>query len=170
MYVILFRHGPAGHSDPSRWPDDAARPLTPRGEERTRRAARGLERLVSAIDVVVSSPLVRATQTAAAIGECWPDASREVFEGLKPGGSPRGVVQFLAALSPDTTVVLVGHEPELGKLAGTLVFGAPVAMPLRKAGACGVRFEDELKPGNGTLEWFLPPRVLRRLAGRKEAV
>ncbi|HET7226221.1 MAG TPA: phosphohistidine phosphatase SixA [Candidatus Eisenbacteria bacterium] len=170
MHVILFRHGPAGHPDPSRWPDDDARPLTPRGEERTRRAARGLERLLPGVDLVVSSPLARARQTAELACECWPEAARETFEGLRPGGSARAVVAFLAALAPDTNVVLVGHEPELGKLAGTLVFGAPVALALRKAGACAIRFAGELKPGTGALEWFLPPRALRRLARRTERV
>ena len=63
MRIVLFRHGPAGRRDDRRWPDDGLRPLTPRGKERTEQAARGLARAL-ALTRIVTSPLVRATQSA----------------------------------------------------------------------------------------------------------
>ena len=57
MRILLFRHGPAGERDPEQWPDDRLRPLTPKGIERTRRAARGLLRLEGRPRVVLTSPL-----------------------------------------------------------------------------------------------------------------
>jgi len=65
-------------------------------------------------------------------------------------------------------VVLVGHEPHLGKLAGTLLFGAPAHLPIKKAGACAIDFEARPRAGGGQLVWFLPPRALRQLAGKKQ--
>jgi len=67
-------------------------------------------------------------------------------------------------------IALVGHEPDLGKLAGTLLFGAPSAVALKKAGACAIDFEGAIRPGSGRLCWFLTPRMLRRLARRKHRV
>jgi phosphohistidine phosphatase len=167
MRLILFRHGPAGRRDDSRWPDDAQRPLSSRGEARTRAAARGLSRLEPEIHTVVTSPLVRAAATARLLAEALGDADLETLDSLRPGGSWRQVIAHLANLPPGGTVVLVGHEPDLGLLAGTLVFGAPSALPLKKAGACAIVFEGAVAAGKGQLAWFLPPRFLRRRVGSK---
>jgi len=167
MFIVLFRHGPAGRRDASRWPDDEERPLTPRGEARTLAAARGLRRLVPRGAHVATSPLVRAEQTARLIEGVIQPARLEVLEALAPGGSYRNVVEWLGGLGSDETLVLVGHEPDLGRLAGVLLFGAPRALPLKKAGGCGIEFVGDPTPGEGVLKWFLPPRALRELAGKK---
>jgi phosphohistidine phosphatase len=165
MRVILFRHGPAGSPDASRWPDDAERPLTSRGEERTQEAARGLARIEPGISRVFASPYRRATQTARLLCAALPgDPPLEELGFLTPGGSARGLLQHLAELDSGETVALVGHEPSLGKLAGTLILGAPAALPLKKAGACAVDFSGPPRGGEGRLRWFLPPKALRRLA------
>ena len=91
----------------------------------------------------------------------------ELLDALRPEGSYRKVIEFLSANGSDGAVVLVGHEPDLGKLAGTLVFGAPSALALKKAGACAIQFDGEIRAGAGSLSWFLPPKMLRRFAGRK---
>jgi phosphohistidine phosphatase len=167
MFIVLFRHGPAGRRDASRWPDDEVRPLSPKGEARTRAAARGLRGLVPRGAHVVTSPLVRAEQTARVLEGAIQPSRFEVLDALAPGGSYRKVVEWLGTLGSDETVVLVGHEPDLGRLAGVLLFGAPRALPLKKAGACGIEFVGEPTPGEGVLTWFLPPRALRELAGKK---
>src|SRR5262245_36364533 len=69
MIILLFRHGPAGKADPARWPDDRVRPLTRRGVKRTTLAARGIATLVEKIDLVVTSPLIRAAETARLLAE-----------------------------------------------------------------------------------------------------
>ena len=170
MRVILFRHGPAGERDPVRWPDDGLRPLTSRGEERTHAAAASLARIEPGVALIVTSPLRRATQTARVLAGEFDDAPVETLDALRPMGSHRLVLEFLGARAAGETVALVGHEPDLGKLAGVLVFGAPVALPLKKAGACALEFEGEVKPGGGRLLWAMPPRLLRRVAGKKHRV
>jgi len=166
MRIILFRHGPAGHADPAVWHDDRERPLTPRGEERTRRAARGLSRLEANVSSILTSPLRRAEDTARLLAEALDSTRVETLEALVPGGSSRKVIESLSRAKPDETIVLVGHEPDLGKLAGTLLFGAPAALPIKKAGACAIRFEGAVEPGAGRLQWFVTPRMLRRMAGK----
>ena len=170
MRLILFRHGPAGQRDASRWPDDTQRPLTPRGVERTRRAAGGLVRWEPGIQTILTSPCVRAEATARLLAEALGSADVQILEGLRPGGSARQVITHLQDFPGAAVVVLVGHEPDLGRLAGTLVFGVPSQLPLKKAGACEVRFEGAVTPGRGQLAWLVPPRFLRRRAGRDDKV
>lgn len=165
MRLVLLRHGPAGTRDPLTWPDDRERPLTEKGLARTQRAVEGLLRLEPEISLVLSSPLKRCAQTAECLRAALDGAARVRSTGaLAPGGSWREVFQQLESPGETGTVVLVGHEPDLGKLAGVLLFGAPAALPLRKAGACSIEFETRPAPGKGRLRWFLPPRSLRRFA------
>ena len=116
--------------------------------------------------LILTSPLVRAAQTAKLMRSAYERAVElQTFEALAPGGSYRAIVQRLAEASANDAIVLVGHEPDLGKLAGVLVFGAPASsLPLKKAGACSIVFNAEVRAGAGHLHWFLTPRVLRRFA------
>ena len=168
LRIVLFRHGPAGKPDASRWPDDEARPLTSRGEARTRAAAAGLVRLSSSARAIWSSPLVRAAGTAALLREAYREPRVHTVEALRPRGSWRAIIERLQQhRGAGGTLVLVGHEPELGKLAGTLVFGAPRALPLRKAGACAIDFEGPIEAGKGQIAWFMTPKLLRAISRKR---
>ena len=170
MRVVLFRHGPAGDADPSRWPNDALRPLTEEGRERTRRAAEGVAELEPRIVRVISSPLLRARSSAQLLHEILGLEGRVTLcDALAPGGSTGKLLEALPDVREDEALALVGHEPDLGKLAGTLLFGAPAHMAIKKAGACAVGFEGRACTGGGQLLWFMPPRVLRRV-GRARKV
>jgi len=171
MRLILFRHGPAEARDPRRWPDDRLRPLTEKGETRTRQAARGVRRLEGGIRVVLTSPLARCLRTAELLAhETEAMNGVQPVAALAPGGSWRAMLARLAEESPEATIVAVGHEPDLGKLAGVLLFGAPAGMPIKKAGACSIAIEESIAAGNGRLRWFLPPRTLARLAPSRSKV
>lgn len=168
MQVVLLRHGIAGSRDERRWPDDSSRPLTSRGRERTAQAAAGLTRLV-AITRILSSPLVRAHQSAEILREAA-DLSRpiETSTPLSPGGSTAELLKRLRALRANECVALVGHEPDLGRLAAALCFKAAGAtLPLKKAGACIIDFIGHPERGAGRLLAFLPPRMLRRRTRRR---
>jgi phosphohistidine phosphatase len=166
MRVILFRHGPAGRRDPNRWPDDGERPVTRRGLQRSARAAAGLRRFLGRAGRVASSPLLRARQTAELLGKAVaPEVPVEILEALAPDAPHREALRWLRGLESGATVVLVGHEPHLGNLAGVLLFGAPAtSLALKKAGAVVIDFVGKVEPGTGRLYAFLPPRVLRELA------
>lgn len=168
MRFVLLRHGPAGTRDPLTWPDDRERPLTERGLERTRRACAGVLHLEPAVALVLTSPLRRCLQTAECMREVTDGAVRvRATETLAPGAVWRDLLAELEALAEPGAVVLVGHEPDLGKLAGVMLFGAPAPLPIRKAGACEIEFEVRCAPGRGRLRWFLPPRALRRFARQR---
>lgn len=163
MMIVLFRHGPAGKADPKHWPDDRLRPLSPSGKERTRIAAHGVRRLLDSPVRIFTSPLKRAAETAQLLGDAIGIGEVEVLEALAPGGSHR---KILEAAKSEGTVVLVGHEPDLGTLAGAMI--GVGGLPLKKAGACAIAFDGAPKLGTGRLSWFLAPRILRQL-GRKKA-
>jgi phosphohistidine phosphatase len=167
MKVILFRHGSAGSRDASRWPDDSLRPLTSAGERRTRAAARGLVGLEGVPDQILSSPYERAAATARILAEVADNQEVKMLDELEPNGSFRRILEHLRGLPSDAHVALVGHEPDLGKLAGTLLVGAPAAIPLKKAGVCIIEFVGPVQAGDGELKGYYPPRVLRRLSGQK---
>ncbi|MEO5617230.1 MAG: phosphohistidine phosphatase SixA [Candidatus Eisenbacteria bacterium] len=162
MRIILIRHGPAARRDAKRWPNDARRPLTARGIERTELAMRGLKRLVEPTRIC-TSPLVRSAETAAIAHRVFAGSrAPETMATLAPGCPYHRVVAHLAQFKPAETVVLIGHEPDLGKLAGVLIFGAPATtLPLKKAGACIIDFVGKVESGKGLLRAFLPPRVIR---------
>jgi phosphohistidine phosphatase len=170
MQIVLFRHGPAGSRDPSQWPDDGERPLTAKGEVRTWRAARGLARLIRGKASILTSPLKRAADTAKLLGKALGNVEVESNDALAPGGSHRKLVEALARHGKSDVVILVGHEPDLGKLAGLWAFHNPATIPLKKAGACAVEFDGRVQAGMGRLAWLLPPRVLRRIGGKAARV
>jgi phosphohistidine phosphatase len=142
------------------WPDDGERPLTETGIERFTEAVRGLRALDVELDEILTSPLVRARQTAeilaAGIGGKPPV---KTFDALAPGHAPATVVTQLARVARRARVALVGHEPDLGELAAHLI-DARRALAFRKGGVCRI---DVGTRQPGSLVWFMPPRVLREL-------
>jgi len=161
MRIVLFRHGPAEPRDPARWPDDSQRPLTPHGVEVSRRAARGVARMEPSITRVVSSPAVRALDTAKCLASALdlPDEP-ELLPSLAPDSAWRPVLGWLADQPADAVLALVGHQPGLDLLAGGLLHATgDGAFVLKKAGACSIACEVP-KPGQGQLRWWLRPAAL----------
>jgi phosphohistidine phosphatase len=167
MRLVLFRHGPAGERDPARWSDDGKRPLTAKGIVKTREASRGLAKIEKGISLVLTSPLVRAEQTAQILRETLGEKAKLVtLAELAPGGSNRAVIAHLAELPASRSVALVGHEPGLGKLAALLALGSGTTgeIKLKKAGAVALFFDGPARAGAGDLAWLLPRRMLAKFA------
>jgi phosphohistidine phosphatase len=161
MRIILFRHGPAEARDPARWPDDSQRPLTARGVEVARRAARGVARMEPGITRVVSSPAARALDTARSLASALELGSEpELLQALAPDAPWRRVLDWLSGQPADAEIALVGHQPGLDLLAGGLLRAGEGALVLKKAGACSITF-DVPEPGGGRLRWWLRPAALR---------
>lgn len=134
MRIHLLRHGEA--EEPSTAGGDAARALTEAGIERLRRAAPAWRRLVETPDVVLVSPLLRAQETAKVFVEAV-KFRREIRTeaSLVPDAPPSLALNQLEveALSGTRSIALVGHEPLLGYLLGTLLTGHPrQSVPLKK--------------------------------------
>jgi phosphohistidine phosphatase len=168
MKILLVRHAPALARETPGVLDDE-RPLTPAGRAKFSLAARGLARLVGRVDVLLTSPLTRARETAAiAAGAFKP--IEPVIEPALAGDRVDAILAALASRPPEATVALVGHEPMLATLLAHMV-GAPDAerFAFKKGGTALVDLPDG-PAGAGRLVWFLPPRILRALAGAGETL
>jgi phosphohistidine phosphatase len=165
MDIVIVRHGPAADRDPSRWPDDSRRPLTPDGARATRRAAKGLASLRPTVDRVITSPATRAHATAEIFREVLEvEAELETWEELEPDAAPGPVIERLQRLSRRRGILLVGHEPTLGELLGLSVTGESVPIArFSKAGAAQITFPKEPRPGAAEIGWVLTRKQLERL-------
>jgi phosphohistidine phosphatase len=164
MQLYLVRHAIADVRDPLRWPDDSGRPLTQRGIRRFESAAPGLVRLCPKLDRLLTSPLVRARQTADILhAHGWP--APEVMEELRPEVPAVRTLGALAACEGMPCVAMVGHEPAIGEFLSYLLAASETALQSlwRKGGAAVVDL-PELRAGAGLLVSYLPPRTLRALA------
>jgi phosphohistidine phosphatase len=166
MDLLVIRHAIAG--DRAEWAKtgrpDHERPLTAEGRERMREVSRGLQRLVPELDLLATSPFVRAVETADVVAEAYPDIEVVDAPPLAHGRSPDEVRTWLAA-RPEQRIGIVGHEPDLGQLVSWFVFGGAAAgIALKKGGACLLRFAGPAESGAAELKWLLPPKVLRRVA------
>jgi phosphohistidine phosphatase len=125
MQLVIIRHAEAAPGSP-----DELRPLTPAGREQARSLGRRLREQGIAPDAVVSSPLLRARETAEALASLLGLGEPEVDERLAPGATPADIED--AARSRGETVVVVGHQPDCGRAAAAITGGPEPAFP-----ACG---------------------------------
>jgi len=125
--------------------------------------APGLARLVPTIDLLATSPLARAAETADIVARAY-NSQAVVLEALEADRDPDEVVRWLQKQPADHTVALVGHEPHLSRLAGYLLTGTRASfIDLKKGGGCRLDLPGVPRPGKGNLKWLLTPRDLRRL-------
>jgi len=163
-HLYLVRHAIAAERGPE-WPDDTKRPLTHRGVARMRMVATGMRSIGVRVDVVCTSPLVRARQTAKLLVECLrPKPESVVVPALAPGHSPASVVKALQRAPVASSLMLVGHEPDLGRLAAWFI-GAREPLSFKKGGVCRIDVASAARPRDGVLVWMATPKMLRALAG-----
>jgi phosphohistidine phosphatase len=168
MELLLIRHGIAETREAFvvTGEDDSRRPLTKRGQERMQETAKGLLRVVSTIDVLASSSLLRAVQTAAIVSEAYGGIPVTTVPALQPDSPPQDFLAWLRRQHSAQLVVAVGHEPHLGLLATWLMTGQPESrIAFRKGGACLLEFGSRPEKASAVLQWALTPRQLRRLGG-----
>ncbi|MGD0493132.1 MAG: phosphohistidine phosphatase SixA [Steroidobacteraceae bacterium] len=162
MELLIIRHAIAFERDRRRWRDDAARPLSPAGMRRARKAAGGLKEFTKAPDLLLTSPLVRARQTAQILTEIagWPEA--EQAPELSPGESASAVLALLGKVR-GKRVAVVGHQPELGTLLTACLMGDGEVLPIemKKNSVACVSFEGTARAGRAALKWLATPRMLR---------
>lgn len=162
MELYLVRHGIAAERG-KEWPDDSKRPLTHKGIARMREIAGGLKDLGVGFDLIVTSPLVRARQTADLLHQgLGGNTPLEETTLLAPGGAPADLLEFLRSKKKTDRIALVGHEPDLGRLAAFLI-GARAPFVFKKGGVCRIDFDRFPPAPPGNLIWFVPPKMLRAL-------
>jgi len=162
MILYLVRHGLAVDRTDPKSPPEAERPLTAKGVQKTRSAALGLKELGVKPDALLTSPYVRAAQTAEIFAEalgCPPQKIR-ASEALKPAGNPADIIREISQLKAKE-VICFGHAPHLDQMIAQLSGARGVFTGLKKAGvAC---FEQAARNGRWELVWIVTPKMLRQL-------
>jgi len=167
MDLYILRHGIAVEPGTPGYASDADRPLTPEGERKLRQIADAMEALELSFDLILSSPYLRARQTAEMVAEALRARKKlELSDTLTPGGSTKKLVELLNRLDPSPdSVLLVGHEPYLSGLISLLVSGKETfAVVMKKGGLCKLTTES-LKQGRcAVLQWLLTPKQMALMA------
>ena len=162
MQLVLIRHARA--EERALLKRDRTRALTIDGRRRMRKAAHGLHALLPGLSQIATSPLTRARQTAAIVAEARDDIDVTLLPALAPGEPPRAVLLWLRNQPTDATLALVGHEPDLGRLAGWLLSAKPSGFVQFKKGAAAlIEFAEAPAAGKGTLAWLLTAAQLAAL-------
>ncbi|MBX7221238.1 MAG: phosphohistidine phosphatase SixA [Blastocatellia bacterium] len=171
MDLYLLRHAIAHDlgADGSR--TDFDRSLTREGKAKMRLAAEGMKRMELHFDLILTSPLVRARETAEIVAETFNCPERiTICQNLRTGFEPQ---RFLADLSQSArlpAVLAVGHEPDLSELAARLIFGSERggALTFKKGSLCCIWLPSVVPLFPGSLRWHLTPGQLRLMAERKD--
>ena len=166
MRLFLLRHVEA--QSPEEVERDEERAITSRGENRLRKACRGLRRLDIFPDRILSSPFKRAIQTAeVAADELGFPGEIEAVEELSPESDPAELMGVLRTFAGVGQVLIVGHQPFLGRLVGHLI-GAPQArVGLKKGGLARIDVEDWGEDPPGQLRWLFTLKQLSWLRKKK---
>lgn len=160
--IYLIRHGLAGER--GTYADDTQRPLTKEGQEKTKRVAQQMRSIDLKFDRMLTSPYVRARQTAEILMEAKLSPRLEEAEFLAHDGKLEDLIDWWQTWKhlPDAKLALVGHEPDLSAWAEQLIWGEVRGrILLKKAGAIGLILpETELAIGQCELFWLTAPRLL----------
>lgn len=164
MLLLLVRHADAGAHDPTRWPDDRDRPLTGKGRKIQRRVSRLLERLDHIPSLVLTSPWLRAAQTAEVLTNTLELAHPPVpCDALAADPEVSRLAECVGDPGAEAIVAMVGHSPWMEELAALLLGGSAsglrIAFP--KSGVMGIDVE-QVAPGAGELRFFLRPDVAKK--------
>jgi len=163
MDLFLVRHAIAVEQDAEEYPNDD-RPLTDAGVRKMTEAARGIARMIPDLDVIFTSPLIRAKHTAEIVARAFGCEKRmEVTGLLAPGGWANSVIAHLAARQDEDRVMLVGHEPDMGLLAGALVGAEHSVAEFKKGSVCCIRVDGVPGETRGVIRWHLSAKWLKRM-------
>jgi phosphohistidine phosphatase len=161
--LYLVRHAIAAERGPD-YPRDDERPLTSRGRSRMKAVVRGWRTLEPNLEVILTSPLVRAESTAEIVRKGLGGGIRvERSATLAPGHQPPAVASVLSRFKRAKAIALVGHEPDLGALAAWLI-GAHEPIPFKKGGIARIDVPRLPPDQTGQLVWMATPKMLRALA------
>ena len=168
MNLYLLRHGIAAEPGTPGFESDSERPLIPKGERRLRSAVAAMEKLELSFDLILSSPFVRARQTAEIVAEELKLKKHLKFsDDLIPGGGSKELIHALNELKPEPeNALLVGHEPSLSRFISLLVSGGAdaAAIEMKKGGLCKLEV-GELRHGQcARLAWLLTPAQMELMA------
>jgi phosphohistidine phosphatase len=167
MELFLLRHGIAVERGTRGFEDDSARPLTPKGRRQLRKIAGAMKKMDLDFDLILSSPLLRAKQTAEIVAAALKlKKILTVSNSLAPGGNLAALFRQLERMKPlPEKILLVGHEPGLSQLISVCVTGGlQTRMNFKKGGLCKLEVE-KLRAGKcAAFAWLLTPKQMKLIA------
>lgn len=166
MNLYLMRHAIAEARDASVYPDDSLRPLSGPGRRKMVKIAGGLKELGLAFDLILSSPYLRARETAEIMAKRFGLKNHLVFtENLAPLGQPDQLIAEIRAQYLVENLLLVGHEPYLSSLASMLLTGhAGLEIIMKKGGLCCLSLSEPRYAQCAVLEYLLTPGQMTVMA------
>lgn len=162
MNLYIIRHAIAVDEGMPGYEDDSQRPLTDKGRKKMRQIAKGLRALGVEFDLILSSPYVRARETAEVLADVFKMKKKLAFsDNLIPMGEPELLIAEINEKNSVLSLALVGHEPHLSTLVSMLTAGSrKVDITLKKGGVCYLSADDLHQEHRATLEWLLTPGIL----------
>lgn len=165
MQIILVRHGAAEDFEVGSSRPDSDRQLTKQGRKEMKKVAKGLRRFVDTVEVIASSPYIRAVQTAEILSKGLSKKDPidvKQIDALSSGTGPETMTEWLATQDPAATVMLVGHEPDFSTLMAYLTTNDSGGYAkFSKAGVCLIDCPDTPAMAKGRLLWLVTPSILR---------
>ncbi len=170
--LYFLRHGLAGqHGDPQ-YKDDSLRPLTPQGRDKMHGAALGMQAMGLLFDAFLSSPYLRAQETAEIVAEAYHIKKKEIFltENLLPPASIEELLKEIHSQFPKAkNILLVGHEPHLSQMISTLLESdRPLPIDFKKGALCSVTLQQAQPHPSAVLNWLLTSTQLGLMAKEKQ--
>jgi phosphohistidine phosphatase len=161
MIIYFLRHASAGEhlANPKK---DEKRALDKEGIEQCGYVGRALAALEAQVDVVISSPLKRATQTASLVGnEMGYEGKLQIETGLRPEATFSDFRKLVEKYARQEAIMVVGHNPNLSQFLGAIISdsGCEASVELKKGAVAKV----EMRRSTGTLQWCLTPKLVRAL-------
>jgi phosphohistidine phosphatase len=159
MELYFLRHGKAADVGEQGACDDFSRALTDHGITEMEAEAKALDRLDVRPDLILTSPLVRAKQTAQIVAKRL-GLKKDLVETdlLAPGCDLKQLRKLLGAYDSYHKIMLVGHEPDFSSMVGELIGGGNIEM--KKGGLATITIERPFRTGAGVLQWLVPPKIL----------
>ena len=163
MQLYIVRHGIAIDREDPNCPPEAERYLTEDGIERTKQVAKGIAALGAHADLLISSPYVRATQTAAIFATAldYPEQKIRHTESLLPGAEPAALLRELAREKNVSSVFCFGHAPHVDALLAATAGAQRHITSMKKAGVAFVELK-RVSPPSGQLVWLVTPKLFRK--------
>ena len=163
MQLYIVRHGIAVDREDPKCPPDPERYLTEEGVEKTKHVAQGVAALTASADLLLTSPYVRATQTAEIFANALDYAKQKIrrTDLLLPGAEPSLLFRELAKEKQASSIFLFGHAPQLDDVIAVALGSKKRLTGLKKAGVALIELK-RVSPPMGMLVWLATPKLLRR--------
>ncbi len=168
MKLVFIRHAIAENKEifAETGKSDRLRPLTIRGRKKFKKSLSAILALVGKPDLIASSPLLRAMQTAELFNDIYPKIKIQKVKELEPAAAPPQLLTWLQSYQQLATIVVVGHEPHLSSCISFLLTGnAKSIIQLRKGSVAEIIFQGKLLAGSGKLNYLIQATELRKLDG-----